>query len=110
MRKSISLTIAFSVLAVAVWCVSAAKAEARGAGNPRPQPVIYVESQGLYYDSIVTADPLPPFGNFQVLWEGANGLTTDFGPGDAGYLGGRWVKDGNHFFSCPLMGPGRENP
>ena len=78
-------------------------------------PIIYVTSQGLYYDSIVTADPLPPHGKFQVLEVGPNGLQTEFGPGDRGYRGGRWVEDIDgdgepHYFSCPLLGPGRENP
>ena len=82
-------------------------------------PIVYVRSQGLYYDSIVTADPIPMQGNFQKLEMGANGLETDFGPGDPGHLGGRWWVDvngdgiqneGDHFFMCPLLGPGRESP
>ena len=80
-------------------------------------PVVYVESQGLFYDSIVLAD-LPPNGRFQQLkpGEGPSGLATEFGPGDVGYLGGRWWIDTNEngyqdaddaFFLCPLLGPGR---
>lgn len=47
------------------------------------------------------------------------GLATMFGPGDVGCLGGRWwvdvngdgeMNDGDHFFLCPLLGPGREMP
>ncbi len=43
---------------------------------------------------------------------------TEFGPGDNGYVGGRWwvdlngddiMNDGDLFFSCPLLGPGRES-
>jgi hypothetical protein len=31
---------------------------------------------------------------------------TQFGPGDPGYVGGRWVTpEGDHFL-CPLVGPG----
>jgi hypothetical protein len=46
---------------------------------------------------------------------GANGLETMYGPGDTGYLGGRWKEDfdGNgvhHDFMCPLLGKGRSNP
>lgn len=87
--------------------------------GPLARPVVYVRSQGLFYDSIVTADPLPMRGPFQKLEMGPNGLETDFGPGDPGYLGGRWWEDLNgngemdeadHFFICPLMGPGRESP
>lgn len=80
-------------------------------------PVVYVESQGLFYDSIVLAD-LPANGNFQQLKPGVgpSGLATQFGPGDVGYLGGRWWIDANGngyqdeedaFFLCPLLGPGR---
>jgi hypothetical protein len=76
-------------------------------------------SQGLYYDSIVTADPLPFKGPFQELKMGVNGLETQYGPGDPGYVGGRWWVDenengiqdaGDHFFLCPLLGPGRVEP
>ena len=48
--------------------------------------VIYVSSQGLYYDTFVTNDSLPMKGPFQKLENGV----TEFGPGDPGYLGGRW--------------------
>lgn len=92
---------------------------AQRGGGPLPRPVVYVVSQGLFYDSIVTADPLPMKGRFQKLEMGPNGLQTQFGPGDTGYLGGRWWEDtngngqmeeGDHFFLCPLLGPGRESP
>ena len=80
-------------------------------------PVVFVTSQGLYYDSIVVVDPLPMKGNFQQLIPGMNGLETEFGPGEPGHLGGRWWIDvngdnvmdtGDKFFLCPLLGPGRE--
>jgi hypothetical protein len=83
--------------------------------NPRSSGVIFVTSQGLYYDTFVTNDPLPMHGPFQLLTNGA----TEFGPGDPGYLGGRWWEDlngngiqdaGDHFFHCPLIPPGRPNP
>ena len=79
-------------------------------------PVVYVTSQGLYYDSIVLTD-LPQKGNFQQLVPGENGLETEFGPGQVGHLGGRWwidvdgdqsMNDGDLFFLCPLLGPGRD--
>ena len=82
-------------------------------------PIIYVTSQNLFYDSIVTADPLPPKGPFQQLEMGPNGLQTQFGPGDKGYVGGRWwvdideddeMDEEDHYFSCPLLGPGRDAP
>ena len=31
---------------------------------------------------------------------------TQFGPGDVGYVGGRWVTADGTRFSCPLIGPG----
>ena len=79
-------------------------------------PVIYVTSQGLYYDSIVVVDQLPQKGNFQQLIPTDTGLTTEFGSGEVGHLGGRWWVDLNddghmdeddHYFLCPLLGPGR---
>jgi hypothetical protein len=83
-------------------------------------PVIYVTSQQLYYDSIVTADPLPWKGPFQELKGTPPNLYTEFGPGDQEYVGGRWWMDisepygvmdsGDHYFSCPLLGPGRAEP
>ena len=79
-------------------------------------PVIYVTSQGLFYDSIVLTD-VPQKGRFQQLVPTTNGLTTEYGPGEVGHLGGRWWLDlnadgemnsGDKFFLCPLLGPGRE--
>jgi hypothetical protein len=76
---------------------------------------IYVASQGLYYDTFVTNEVLPMEGPFQKL----ENHTTEFGPGQPGYLGGRWWVDlngnniqdaGDLFFHCPLLGPGRTMP
>jgi hypothetical protein len=81
----------------------------------RTPGVIYVTSQGLYYDTFVVKDPLPMTGKFQLLSNGQ----TEFGPGQPGYLGGRWWEDvnangvqdsGDHFFLCPLLPPGRPTP
>jgi hypothetical protein len=78
----------------------------------RTPGVIYVTSQGLYYDTFVVRDPLPMNGRFQLIENGQ----TEFGPGDPGYLGGRWWEDLNgngiqdpddHYFLCPLLPPGR---
>jgi hypothetical protein len=85
-------------------------ANGRGAAG-----VVYVRNQGLYYDTYATAETLPMHGRFQLL----ENDETDFGPGDRGYLGGRWWVDvngnriqdtGDRFFSCPLLPPGRPNP
>jgi hypothetical protein len=81
----------------------------------RTPGVVFVASQGLYYDTFVVRDPLPPGGSFQLI---ANGQT-EFGPGQPGYLGGRWWEDSNgngvqdsddHYFLCPLLPPGRSTP
>jgi hypothetical protein len=81
----------------------------------RTPGTVYVTGQGLYYDTFVAQDPLPMHGRFQLI---ANG-ETEFGPGDPGYLGGRWWEDTNgngqqdssdHFFLCPLLPPGRPTP
>jgi hypothetical protein len=77
--------------------------------------VVYVRSQGLYYDTFVSAQSLPPKGPFQQLDNGE----TDFGPGDPGYVGGRWWVDVNgdgvqdaddDYLLCPLLPPGRATP
>jgi hypothetical protein len=87
---------------------------ARG-GRAATTGVVYVSTQGLYYDTFVAKDPLPMEGRFQKLVNG----TTEFGPGDPEYLGGRWWEDlndngvqdlGDHFFLCPLLPPGRPTP
>lgn len=109
------LSMLLLVLGLALASVSPAYA---GRGNETPG-VIYVTGQGLYYETFATADPLPMRGRFQKL-EVVNGQPqTEFGPGDPGYLGGRWWMDtngndvmdaGDHFFLCPLLGPGRSSP
>ncbi|HJU42713.1 MAG TPA: hypothetical protein VJ691_07850 [Vicinamibacterales bacterium] len=81
----------------------------------RTPGVVYVRSQGLYYDTFVVKDPLPMHGPFQLIENGE----TEFGPGQPGYLGGRWWEDSNkngvqdpedHYFLCPLLPPGRSTP
>jgi len=73
---------------------------------------VYVSSQGLYYDTFVSAETLPPHGRFQLLENGV----TEFGPGDPGYLGGRWkipnpeAPGGYDYLLCPLLPPGRSTP
>jgi hypothetical protein len=90
---------------------AAAGITAKG-GRAASAGVVYVISQGLYYDTFVAQDPIPMHGRFQPI---ANGQT-QYGPGDPGYLGGRWWEDTNgngiqdatdHYFLCPLLGPGR---
>ncbi|MEA2093403.1 MAG: hypothetical protein U9P11_02420 [Pseudomonadota bacterium] len=100
---------------VAMGSASYANERENGRGTG---PIVFVKSQELYYDSIVVVDPLPMKGRFQQLFMGEpHGLSTDYGPGEVGHLGGRWWIDVNgdtvmdeddKFFLCPLLGPGRE--
>lgn len=99
-----------SAMAMSSATIAGDRTTGRGTG-----PVIYVTSQGLFYDSIVLTD-VPLKGEFQQLVPGPNGLATEFGPGEEGHLGGRWWIDLNgngnmdaadKFFLCPLLGPGR---
>jgi hypothetical protein len=108
-RKSLLvLLVLVAVLALAI------PAYAKG-GRAGAIGVVYVSSQGLYYDTFVTAESLPMHGPFQLLVDGV----TEFGPGDPGYVGGRWWVDangngvqdeGDTFLLCPLLGPGRTTP
>ena len=109
------LSVLLLVLAIALVAVSPAYA---GRGNG-PVGVIYVTGQELYYETFATADPLPMKGRFQKLEVVDGQPQTEFGPGDPGYLGGRWWMDTNgndvmdaadHFFLCPLLGPGQTSP
>jgi hypothetical protein len=109
MKSELSVVV-LVILGAMLLLASPAMAQGRGDG-----PVVYVTSQDLYYDSIITIDPLPDQGPFQLLEMGPNGLQTEFGPGDRGYVGGRWIEDIDgdgvyHTFSCPLLGPGRDTP
>ena len=74
--------------------------------------VIFVISQGLFFDACVVKEPLPMHGEFQLLVDNR----TNLGPGMPGFLGGRWWDDLNgngiqdkadDFFFCPLVLPGR---
>jgi hypothetical protein len=118
-RSTKVLTALLALAALFALGVQDAAAVRGGEGGRGNGPVIYVVNQGLFYDSIVTADPLPQKGPFQELRMVGGGLETDFGPGDTGYRGGRWWLDlngnremdaGDKYFSCPLLGPGREEP
>jgi hypothetical protein len=109
LRRILAIAIVLSLALVVAGPASAA------GGRPGSTGVVYVTSQGLYYDTFVTNDPLPMHGPFQLIENGQ----TEFGPGDPVYKGGRWWEDlngngmqdvGDHFFHCPLLGPGRATP
>lgn len=108
--KTYILTVAAVIaLATAYFTVEAMANRGDGALG-----VVYVTSQGLYYDTFVSAKSLPLHGPFQKLENGV----TEFGPGQKGYVGGRWwIDDGDGimgpsdvFLLCPLLGPGRMTP
>ncbi len=108
-RKLIGMSVVGATMTAIVLAVVV-----EGNAMTRGDEVVYVTSQGLYYDTVIN-EPLPPRGPFQLLELGENGLFTEFGPGDHRYVGGRWKADFDgdgvfDYFSCPLLGPGRENP
>jgi hypothetical protein len=126
LRKVMFMTLILAFGLVVTSAVLAGGGPPPGVPGERARPVIYVTSQGLYYDSIV-GPALPQRGPFQQLfppganpdWPSGETLSTEFGPGDPGYVGGRWwvdengsgeMDEGDAFFSCPLLGPGRESP
>jgi len=107
----VKATVLFAILVLALLAVTPAYA---GRGNGA-LGTIYVTSQGLYYDTFVSVEQLPMQGPFQKLVN----HTTEFGPGEPGYLGGRWWVDvngnnvmdaGDQFLLCMLLGPGRTTP
>lgn len=117
--RNIKTIFAVALIATAAFLSSGAIADDHRMNGRGTGPVVYVVSQGLYYDSIVLTG-LPRHGDFQALIPLMPGLLeTEFGPGDPGYLGGRWWLDANMngfmddadmYFMCPLLGPGRIDP
>jgi hypothetical protein len=116
-KSKTALVAAVAMLGAVATMTSATLANDREHGRGHMgAPVIYVTSQGLFYDSIALT-MLPDSGPFQKLEPGGpSGLMTEFGPGDQEYVGGRWWLDVNGdgemdgedlYFSCPLLGPGR---
>jgi hypothetical protein len=107
MKKPVLGGLAATIVAVVIGMHSGPAEAQRGRGALGE---VYVTSQGLYYDTFVSASVLPPFGPFQLLVDGE----TEFGPGDPGYRGGRWmIPDGEGGFTyllCPLLPPGRSEP
>ena len=127
LRKTVLIAIVIVLsLAVALPVLAGGGPPPTDEDGNRVRVVVYVTSQGLYYDSIV-GPALPQRGPFQQLfppgtnpdWPEGETLSTEFGPGIPGHKGGRWwvdangngeMDEGDAFFSCPLLGPGRESP
>jgi hypothetical protein len=112
---AIVVGVSASLFVMAAPAAAAPEAAAQKGGRAGSMGVVYVSGQGLYYDTFVARDPLPMRGRFQLIENGV----TEYGPGDPGYVGGRWWEDLNgngiqdeedHFFLCPLLGPGRTTP
>lgn len=106
MKRLLASTTAVALL-LAIFASSAA-------AQPPMRGAVYVESQGLCFETFVSAETLPDNGPFQLIEPsdicGAGSFKTMFGPGDPGYVGGRWVRpDGTHFL-CPLVGGGYPPP
>ena len=87
-------------------------------GGPHFRPVVFVKSQGLYYDSIIGPE-LPHKGRFQRLeFGGITGMMAEFGPGDPEYTPRFWVDknangevdDDERCRLYVLLGPGRRDP
>ena len=110
-----------SLVAVAVLMLAYYVNPVIGQGRPGAG-VVYVTGQGLLFETFGTTD-LPPKGPFQelILPDDPANISgfpeTEYGPGDPGYVGGRWWVDVNgngeqdpedNYFQCPLLGPGRE--
>lgn len=115
MRKTMLTGLVIGLLTIVMAIPALASNGKSGDSNGRPGSdlQVTVDSTGLTYDSIVTAQ-LPARGPFQKLVPVDGHLTTAYGPGDPGYLGGRWWLDANgnnemdpgETFLCPLLGPG----
>lgn len=109
------------VIALVMGALVVAMAVPAFAGKPGETPPgraqIYVTSQDVTYESILLGS-LPANGPFQKLEVGPGGPYTEFGPGDPGYLGGRWwvdvngddvMDEGDVYFLCPLIGRGNSS-
>src|SRR6266498_2122699 len=77
------------------------------AADAKQRGAVYVEDQGLCYETVATTD-LTDQGPFQLIEPdplercGEGSSKTLYGPGDAGYLGGRWITPEGRTFQCPL--------
>lgn len=116
MKKAALVAVVAAAAVTVLGLLAIGSASAKTSDKPLDRVVVYVESQNLCFDSIVTAQDIPDRGRFQTLAPdpmercGEGSLITEFGLGDHGYVGGRWELtkpngDVVHFV-CPLLGPG----
>ena len=120
MRKTLLTGLVVGLLTIVMAVPALASNGKAGEPHGRPDSNLQIivtggSNPGVVYDSIVTAENLPMKGRFQQLVPTATGLTTEYGPGDHGYVGGRWwldanedgeMNEGDAFFVCPLLAPG----
>ena len=123
MRKTLLTGLVVGLLTIVMAVPALASNGKSGESNGRPGSSLTIIVTGgdddptndVVYDSIVKAN-LPMSGPFQELTAVGDDHFTDFGPGDKGFVGGRWwvdvngsgyMDDGDAFFICPLLGPGR---
>jgi hypothetical protein len=113
MRKALLTALLAGALTAALAGPALAGQNFDASGGRAGDTITVTTGSGDVFESFVLAD-LPQRGKFQKLVPTADGLTTDFGPGDAGYLGGRWwidingnnvIDEGDLTFLCPLLGP-----
>ena len=117
--KTLKTLVATCLVGTALVATAAIASQGKNEKGRGTGPTVFVISQDLYYDSIVVVSPekgLPMKGDFQQLIPTMHGLETQYGPGEVGHLGGRWwidhtmdgiMNEGDAFFLCPLLGPGR---
>lgn len=116
MRRALLTTLMAGALTVALAVPALAHHDFENAAGGRAGTTLTVTTaSGDVFESFVLTD-LPQHGRFQKLVPTADGLTTAYGPGDPGYLGGRWwidingndkIDEGEPTFLCPLLGPAR---
>lgn len=121
--KTLTTVTAIALMGIIVLAASNAYAKERNKGRGATGlPIIFVTSQDLYYDTLILKElPFNDTENFQRLeMAGPTGVQTEFGPTNTEYYGGRWWVDANGngqmdaegdvYFLCPLLGPGRTTP
>ncbi|MEA3511187.1 MAG: hypothetical protein U9R51_07105 [Actinomycetota bacterium] len=126
MRKTLLTALVVGLLTIVMAVPALANNGKSGDPHGRPDFDLTIVVTGgteatdddVTYSSIPLGE-LPMNGRFQLLEPNTTGsdapLMTEFGPGDHGYVGGRWWVDVNGngemdsedaFFLCPLLGPG----